>query len=90
MAATGASPQDASLTRTAVALAVATVLSWVVLAAIDHDGPGWILMPVLGIAAAVTAYRAGGTSPRNMAALVSLVIGVLAVLTFLAWIAFGD
>lgn len=85
-------PRDAvsaaneSLTRTAVGLAAAAVLVWLVLAAIDHDGAGWLLQPVLGLAAAVTAWRAGGRSPQNMAAFVALIIGVLAILVFLGWV----
>lgn len=81
----GATP-DASRTQTAVVLAAATVLVWVVLAALDHDGPGWLLLPVLGLATAVTAWRAGGTSPQNMRALVALIIGVLAILVFLGFV----
>ena len=77
-----------SLTRTAVGLAAAAVVVWVVLAAIDHNGAAWLLQPVLGLAAAVTAWRAGGTSPKNMAAFVALIIGVLAVLVFLGWLIF--
>ena len=60
-----------------------------VLAAIDHDGPGWLLQPVLGAAAAVTAWRAGGTSTRNMPALVALIVGVLMVLIFLGFVLGG-
>ncbi len=84
-------PRDAvstgndSLTRTALLLAGAAVLVMVVLAAIDHDGAGWLLQPVLGLAAAVTAWRAGGTSPRNMPAFLALIIGVLMVLMFLGF-----
>ncbi len=84
-------PRDAvttgneSLTRTALLLAGAAVLVMVVLAAIDHDGAGWLLQPVLGLAAAVTAWRAGGTSPRNMPAFLALIIGVLMVLIFLGF-----
>ena len=74
-----------SLTRTALLLAGAAVLVMVVLAAIDHDGAGWLLQPVLGLAAAVTAWRAGGTSPRNMPAFLALIIGVLMVLIFLGF-----
>ena len=77
-----------SLTRMAVGLAAAAVVVWVVLAAIDHNGAAWLLQPVLGLAAAVTAWRAGGTSPKNMAAFVALIIGVLAVLVFLGWLIF--
>lgn len=85
-------PRDAvtagneSLTRTALLLAGAAVLVMVVLAAIDHDGAGWLLQPVLGLAAAVTAWRAGGTSPRNMPAFLAMIIGVLMVLIFLGFI----
>lgn len=85
-------PRDAvtagneSLTRTALLLAGAAVLVMVVLAAIDHDGAGWLLQPVLGLAAAVTAWRAGGTSPRNMPAFLAMIIGVLMVLLFLGFI----
>ncbi len=76
---------DGTLTRTAIVLAAAALLVMVVLAALDHDGAGWLLQPVLGLAAAVTAWRAGGTSPRNMLAFVALIIGVLMVLIFLAF-----
>ena len=79
------SPGNDSLTRTALLLAGAAVLVMVVLAAIDHDGAGWLLQPVLGLAAAVTAWRAGGTSPRNMPAFLALIIGVLMVLMFLGF-----
>lgn len=89
MASTDSVTRDESLTRTAVILAGATVLVWVVLAALDHDGAGWLIQPVLGLAAAVTAYRAGGTSPRNMPAFVAFIIGVLAILVFLAFVIAG-
>ncbi len=85
-------PRDAvttgneSLTRTALMLAGAAVLVMVVLAALDHDGAAWLLQPVLGLAAAVTAWRAGGTSTRNVPALLALIIGVLMVLIFLGFI----
>ena len=85
MASTGAT-RDGSRTQTAVVLAAATVVSWVVLAALDHDGAGWLIFPVLGLATAVTAWRAGGRSPQNMRAFVPLIIGVLAVFVFLAWL----
>ena len=86
MASRGAGTSDVSLTRTAVVLAAAAVLVMVVLAAIDHDGAGWLLQPVLGLAAAVTAWRAGGTSPRNMLAFAALIVGVLMVLIFLGFV----
>ena len=86
MASTGAVPQNQSLTRTAIALAAATVIAFVVLAAVDHDGAGWLIFPALGVAAAVTAWRAGGTSTRNVGALVALVISVVAILVFLGWL----
>ena len=86
MASTGGVTGDESLTRTAVVLAAAGVLVMVVLAALDHDGAGWLLQPVLGLAAAVTALRAGGTSPRNMLAFAALIVGVLLVLIFLGFV----
>ena len=67
-------------------LAAATVLLWVVLGALDHDGAGWLLFPVLGLATAVTAWRAGGTSPQNMRAFAPFIIGVLAILVFLGFV----
>jgi hypothetical protein len=87
---TGAVAGDPTLTRTAIALAAAAVLVMVVLAALDHDGAGWLLQPILGLAAAVTAWRAGGTSPRNMLAFVALIIGALMVLIFLGFVVSGD
>jgi hypothetical protein len=75
-----------TLTRTALLLAGAAVLVMVVLAAMDHDGAGWLLQPVLGLAAAVTAWRAGGTSPRNRLAFVAFVVGVVMVLLFLGFL----
>jgi len=89
MTTTGAAPQDGSLTRTAVGLAAATVLAWLVLAALDHDGPGWLIWAILGVATAVTAWRAGGTSPKNTRAFVALIIGVLAILVFLGFVIAG-
>ncbi len=88
MSSTGAvTRDDQSLTRAAIGLAAATVVAWVVLAALDHDGAGWILLPVLGLAAALAGWRAGGTSPKkNMRAFVALVIGVLAVVVFVAFV----
>lgn len=80
---------NASLTRTALLLAGAGVLVMVVLAAMDHDGAGWILQPVLGLAAAVTAWRAGGSSPRNLPAFIALVIGAILTLIFLGFVVSG-
>ena len=90
MSATGAPPRNESLTRIAVGLAAAAVVVWVVLAAIDHDGAAWVLMPLFGLGAAVAAYRAGGTSPKNMPAFVAFIIGVAAVLVFILWLIVGD
>ncbi len=77
-----------SLTRTAIGLAAATVVAWVVPVALDHDGAGWLVFPVLGLAAAVVAWRAGGTSPKNTHAFVALIIGVLAIVVFVAFVIF--
>ena len=86
MSSTGDATRDTSLAQTAMALAAATVVSFVVLAALDHDGAGWMIFPILGLATAVIAWRAGGTSPQNMRAFVPLIIGVLAILVFLGWV----
>ena len=86
MATTGAVPQNRSLTWTAIGLAAATVIVFLVLAAVDHDGAGWLIFPIVGLAAAVTAWRAGGTSPKNLGAFAAFVIGVLAVLIFAGWV----
>jgi hypothetical protein len=59
----------------------------VVLAAMDHDGAAWLIQPVLGLAAAATAWRAGGTSPRrNPLAFAALIVGVGMVLLFLGFL----
>ena len=89
MASTGEVAQDGSLTRTAVGLAAATVLGWFVLAALDHDGAGWLVWAILGVATAVTAWRAGGKSPQNTRAFVALIVGVLAILVFLGFVIAG-
>ncbi len=82
-----ATRDDQSLTRAALGLAAATIIAWIVLVALDHQGAGWFLFPVLGLAAALTAWRAGGASPKtNMRAFIALAIGVLAVLVFVAFI----
>lgn len=74
------------LAMIAAVLAAAAVGTMVVLAIIDHDGPGWILQPVLGLAAAATAWKAGGTSPRNMVAFAALIVGVAMALVFLGFV----
>ena len=58
----------------------------VVLAARDADGPIWLLQGVLALATVVVAWKAGGTSPRNTVASVSLLVGVVLLLTFLGFL----
>jgi FtsH-binding integral membrane protein len=78
---------NVSLTRTAAGLALAGVALMVVLAVIDHDGGGWLVQPVLGLAAAITAWRAGGSSPKkNLIAFLALLIGVILVVVFLGFV----
>ncbi|MEJ7787380.1 MAG: hypothetical protein WKF96_21460 [Solirubrobacteraceae bacterium] len=55
----------------------------------DHDGAGWLIWAILGVATAVTAWRAGGTSPKNTRAFVALIIGMLAILVFLGFVIAG-
>ncbi len=83
-----ATTRDQSLTRMAIGLAVATVVAWIIPVALDHDGAGWLVFPILGFAAAVAAWRAGGTSPKNMPAFVAFIIGVLAIVVFVAFTIF--
>ncbi len=85
MESAGAVAQNQSLTRMAIGLAVATVVAFVILVAVDHEGAGWVIFPTLGLAAAGAGWRAGGTSPKNTGAFVALIIGVLAVLVFAGW-----
>ncbi len=75
-----------SLTNVAVGLAAAAVLAVVVLNVADADGPIWIVQGVLALAAAVTAWRAGGTSTRNALALGALVVGAVLFLLFLGFL----
>ena len=86
MESTGGVVGDESRTRMAVGLAIATVLAWIVLAALDHDGAGWLIPTILGAATAVTAWRAGGTSPQNTRAFAALIVGVLMILVFLGFV----
>ena len=86
MTATDPAAPDEPRTQTPVLLAAATVVVWIVLVALDHDGAGWLLLPVLGLATAVTAWRSGGGSPRNLRVFIPFVIGALAVVTFLAFV----
>ncbi len=83
-----ATPNDQTLTRLAIGLAGATVAAWVILAILDHDGAGWFAFPALGLAAALVAWRAGGTSPKNRPAFVAFLIGLLAITVFIAFIIF--
>ncbi len=83
-----ATTRDQSLTRMAIGLAAATVVAWIILVVLDHGGAGWFVFPILGFAAAVTAWRAGGTSPKNMPAFVAFIIGVLAIVVFVAFTIF--
>lgn len=73
---------DRSQTNLAVGLAAAALLVMVVLAAVDHDGPAWILQGVLGLAAAVVAWRAGHGSTSNPLALGALIVGSILFLVF--------
>ena len=86
MATSGAARENRTLTWLALALAAATVILWLVLGAVGHDGAGWLVWGLLGLATAVVAWRAGGTSRRNVGALAALIVGVLAILVFLGFI----
>jgi alpha-D-ribose 1-methylphosphonate 5-triphosphate synthase subunit PhnH len=86
MASIDAPSSSGRLTLVAAVLAAAAVAVMVVLSIMDHDGPAWLLQPALGLAAAVVAWRAGGTSPRNPVAFAALLVGVVMTLIFLGWL----
>ena len=86
MSTTSAEASNVSLTRAAALFALAGVALMVVLAVIDHDGWGWVVQPILGLAAAGTAWRAGGGSPKNPVAFVALLLGVALVVVFLGFV----
>ncbi len=68
---------ESSRANLAAGLAVAAVVVWAVLMAVDADGPIWIVLGVTALAAAVTGWLAGGgTMPRGRA-LAALVVGGL-------------
>lgn len=79
---------DPTLTRAAIGLAIATVVAWIIPVIADHDGAGWFVFPILGLATAIVAWKAGGTSPKNMPAFVAFIIGVLAIIVMAAFVIF--
>ena len=78
-------PARPSLGNLAAGLAVAAVVVWAVLTAVDADGPIWIVLGVLALAAAITGWRAGsGRMPRGRA-LAALVVGGLLFIIFVGF-----
>jgi len=76
---------DPSRANVAAALAAAAVAAWLVLIAVDADGPIWIIQGALALAAVVTAWRAGaGAMPRGRA-LAALVVGGLLLTMFVVF-----
>ena len=73
---------NASQGKLSLMLAIGAVVTMAVLAALDHDGPVWILQGVLGLAAAIVGYRAGGTSPKSGPAFVGFLVGTILFLLF--------
>jgi len=72
---------DSSRANLAAGLAIAAVVVWAALIAVDADGPVWIVQGVLALAAAVTGWRAGGgTVPRGRALAAFIVGGLLFVM----------
>ena len=87
---TGHAQGDASRTNLAVGLAAATLLTLIILAALDHDGPLWIIQGVLGLATVVVALQAGGRSPANPRAFGALIVGGVLLLLFLGFLVTGS
>lgn len=81
-----APPARNSQVNLALGLAAATVVAWIVLAVIDHDGPGWLIVPVFGALAAIVGWRSGQGSRPSGLALVAIIVGVVGVLSVLIWI----
>ena len=77
-----AEPSRANL---AAGLAVAAVAVWAVLIGVDVDGPIWIVVGVLALAAAVTGWRAGGGAMPRGRALGALVVGLLLFVMFVVF-----
>ena len=78
--------RDESMTKVAVVLAAGALLTAIVLNILEADGPIWIIQGVLGLAAAVTAWRAGGTSPANRPAFIAFIVGTLLFLAFMGFL----
>ena len=78
----GSEPSRANL---AAGLAVAAVVVWAALLAVDADGPIWIVQGVLALAAAVTGWRAGGGAMPRGRALAALVVGGLLFVMFVGF-----
>lgn len=75
----GTEPSRANL---AAALAVAAVVAWAVLIAANADGPIWIIVGVLALAAAVTGWRAGAGGMPGGRALAALLVGAVLFVVF--------
>lgn len=74
-----------SLTKVAVALAAATVIQMVAMEAAGVHGPIWITQGVLAAATVGTAWRAGGTTPRNPLAFGALIVGAVLFMAFVGF-----
>ena len=77
--------EQPSRANLAAALAVAAVAAWVVLVAVDADGPIWIIVGVLALAAALTGWRAGAGGMPQGRALAALVVGGLLFVVFVVF-----
>jgi len=76
---------EPSRANLAAALAAAAVAVWVVLIAIDADGPIWLIVGALSLAAAVTGWRAGAGRMPQGRALAALVVGGLLFVMFVVF-----
>jgi len=68
---------NSSRANLALGLAVAALVAMAVLAAIDADGPIWLVVGVLSLAAVITGLVAGGGRPRGRALAAVVLGGVL-------------
>ena len=74
-----------SQANVAAGLAAATLVLWVVLVITETEGPIWLVLAALGAVTAFVGWRAGAGARPTGRALAAMVVGVLAVLSVLAW-----
>lgn len=73
-------------TRIAMGFAAATLVVWLVLVLTDHEGGGWLAYGALALGTVITGVRAGGAKAGNRLATAALVLGAVALISFLGFV----